>query len=165
MVHALSTCDNYILFGVKSVGKSTIGRSIAEHLGYDFLDTDEAITALYQQKYSIRELFEMLGEVRFRQLEHDFLRLLKPPKRSVIACGGGTLMLRENIDIIKAWGKLFHLYCDPEVLRTRLEKDPPYFMNEFEFVFKQRVAYYQSIADKTIDVTTWDQIALDAFFE
>ena len=57
-------CNNIVLIGFMGCGKSTIGKKLAETLGFTFQDTDAAIEAIYQK--SISKMFEEDGEEYFR---------------------------------------------------------------------------------------------------
>ncbi len=91
---------NVYLIGMMGAGKTTVGRSLAQHLGYGFLDTDEVITKA--AKLSINEIFAQEGEAAFRQLESDVLGQVCAYTKLCIATGGGIILKQEN------WGKLHH---------------------------------------------------------
>jgi shikimate kinase len=72
-------------------GKSSVGRSLADRLGRQFVDLDEAIAA--RENTEIEALFVLRGESVFRQLEKEaFAQQLQDGKNKVIALGGGTLL-------------------------------------------------------------------------
>jgi len=60
-----------ILIGYRGCGKTSVGRRVAELLGWEFIDTDEALER--ETGHSIREIFETRGEVAFRKLEAELL--------------------------------------------------------------------------------------------
>ena len=77
-----------VLTGFMGAGKSTIGRILAERLGWTFLDLD---THLEQRTgATIPELFERHGEARFRRLESTALASALGRCNTVLALGGGT---------------------------------------------------------------------------
>lgn len=78
------------LAGIKHSGKSTLGRRLAERMGYAFYDVDEVIS----QKYNtgVRELFRSIGEEKFRSLEAEEEKLLAlKSENKVISLGGGAV--------------------------------------------------------------------------
>ncbi len=81
-------------------GKSTIGRLLAEKLGYQFFDTDTVIEQVAGQ--SIPTLFAEIGEDEFRKLETQVLMQLSAHTRLAIATGGGIVIQRQN------WSYLRH---------------------------------------------------------
>jgi shikimate kinase len=102
------------------VGKTTVGRLLAQQLGYRFVDTDDVIVQAAGK--SINELFAEAGEAAFRQLESDVLSQVCAFTKLTIATGGGIVLRREN------WGYLHHglivwLDVPRELLLQRLAED------------------------------------------
>ena len=84
-----------ILIGYMGAGKTTVGRLLAEQLSYSFLDTDGMIEA--QERRSIRTIFEMDGEERFRDMETALLeKLLEENLEDVVLSVGGGLPVRDK---------------------------------------------------------------------
>lgn len=111
---------NVFLIGMMGTGKTTVGRSVAQRLGYRFLDTDDLIEKVAGQ--TINEIFATEGEENFRELESKVLGELSAYTRSAIATGGGIVLRREN------WSYLHHglivwLDAPVEVLMQRLAND------------------------------------------
>ncbi len=111
---------NLYLIGMMGVGKTTVGRLLAQQLGYGFLDTDDVLVKAAGK--SINELFAEEGETGFRQLESDVLGQVCAFTKLTIATGGGIVLRREN------WGYLRHgivvwLDVPVELLLTRLAED------------------------------------------
>ena len=78
-----------VLTGFMGAGKSTLGRLLADHLGWTFLDLDASIEA--SAGASIPEIFEAHGETRFRRLESTALASALRSSPTVLALGGGAL--------------------------------------------------------------------------
>ncbi|KAM3115199.1 shikimate kinase [Phormidesmis sp. 146-33] len=91
---------NLYLIGMMGVGKTTIGRLLADQLDYQFFDVDAVIEQASGQ--SISQIFAESGEAAFRQLETNVLAELAPYTRLAIATGGGIVLKPEN------WGYLRH---------------------------------------------------------
>ena len=81
-----------VLVGMMGVGKSSIGRKLANALGWGFVDADDAIEQAAQ--LTIPEIFAAYGEPYFRDGERRVIaRLLAEHAghaRQVIATGGGA---------------------------------------------------------------------------
>ncbi|MEV5146780.1 shikimate kinase [Streptomyces sp. NPDC052727] len=72
------------------VGKSTVGRLLAERLGVGYRDTDEDIVAA--EGRTIAEIFVDEGEAAFRALEKAAVRAALTEHRGVVALGGGAVL-------------------------------------------------------------------------
>jgi len=106
------------LTGFMGAGKSTVGRVLAELLGWPFVDLDASIEA--QQETSIAEIFSSRGQVGFRQLESEALRSLDNSTAMVVATGGGVLSVPENRQWMRAHGITVWLDVPFEVVMERL---------------------------------------------
>ena len=60
---------NIILTGFMATGKSTVGRLLARHLGYEFIDTDSLIVE--RSGMSVADIFSEKGEAAFREMESE----------------------------------------------------------------------------------------------
>ena len=106
------------LIGFMGSGKTTIGRHLAELLGFDFVDTDRFIEMQYNT--TIEQIFTQLGETVFRKMEHDILREIQQCDFSVISTGGGLPCHSNNMDFMLAGGKVVYLKTSPHDLADRL---------------------------------------------
>ncbi|AEY88194.1 shikimate kinase I [Streptomyces hygroscopicus subsp. jinggangensis 5008] len=79
-----------VLVGPMGVGKSTVGRLLAERLGAGYRDTDEDIVAA--EGRTIAEIFVDDGEAAFRALEKAAVRAALAEHRGVVALGGGAVL-------------------------------------------------------------------------
>ncbi|MBW4687374.1 MAG: shikimate kinase [Komarekiella atlantica HA4396-MV6] len=111
---------NLYLIGMMGAGKTTVGRLLAKHLSYGFVDTDDVIVKAAGK--SINQLFAQEGEAGFRQLESDVLAQICAYTKLTIATGGGIVLRQEN------WGYLHHglivwLDVPIELLYSRIAED------------------------------------------
>ncbi len=111
---------NLYFIGMMGSGKTTLGRILAERLGYKFFDTDVLVEQTTAMKVS--EIFAQSGESKFRDLETQVLAELSAYKNLAIATGGGMVLRRKN------WGYLHHgitIWLDVpiEKLYQRLQSD------------------------------------------
>lgn len=109
------------LIGFMGAGKTTVGRILAEKLGYRFIDLDELIEA--EASKSVRAIFAELGEDEFRRRERDALESCRGMKKTVIALGGGAYISEENRAIINQTGRAVWLDCHLEICLARVERD------------------------------------------
>ncbi|OGX90929.1 shikimate kinase [Hymenobacter coccineus] len=109
------------LLGMPGSGKSTLGRALAQHFNWRFLDLDAEIVARAGQ--AIPAIFAEHGEAHFRQLEAEALRaVVARPGPLVLATGGGTPCFHDNINVLNT--STFTLWLDvpAAVLARRLER-------------------------------------------
>lgn len=144
-----------VLVGLMGVGKTTVGRRLADHLGLKFVDADEEIEKAAGQ--SISDIFANFGEQGFRDGEHRVIARLLDEGPMVLATGGGAMthdMTRERLKekAITVW-----LKTDLTVLARRVanrshrpllkDKDP---MEVLNLHVKTRYPLYET-ADFAID--------------
>jgi len=111
---------NLYLIGMMGSGKTTVGKVLAEMLGYRFFDTDAVIEQLAQQQ--IGQIFTNSGEAAFRQLETQVLAELSAYRRLAIATGGGIVLDRQNWSHLKH-GLIVWLDASVEEICDRLQGD------------------------------------------
>ena len=125
--------------GFMGSGKSTVGKILAEKLGYPFVDLDQELE--HQANKTIVNIFEQYGETSFRELEKSALKLfvMEP---FVMATGGGTFI--HNRDWMLQHGTVIFLDVPFEKLVTRVGADPkrPLWKNA-ETIYEQRLPHYR----------------------
>jgi shikimate kinase len=113
--------DRIVLVGFMGSGKSTVGRIVARHLGWGFIDMDERIEERAGRR--IAEIFQELGEASFRQEELQVARELQTAARLVIATGGGAFAQAETREALRAGAFTVYLAGDFETLALRVPAD------------------------------------------
>lgn len=125
MTLKLKRTPGLYLVGFMASGKSTIGRALAEHIGWPFVDIDTEIEARAGQ--SISEIFSQAGESAFRDLETAVLKShishVEVGQPRVIALGGGAFIQERNWQMIVNNGITVWLDCPLEIVRRRLGDD------------------------------------------
>lgn len=112
---------NIILTGFMATGKTTVGRTLASQLDYDFIDTDELIESRIGM--SVAEFFKEKGEAAFREMEADVARELAGKRGLVIATGGRFMLDPGNARALVKTGRVFCLVATPEEILQRAESD------------------------------------------
>jgi shikimate kinase / 3-dehydroquinate synthase len=110
--------SHIFLYGPSGVGKSTIGKLLAQNLKLLFIDLDRALET--KAGMSIPQLMDGQGERAFRELETSALKEIAPAPDKVIALGGGALLREENRTFAESNGKVLLLMADLETLIQRL---------------------------------------------
>ncbi|MBK7129029.1 MAG: shikimate kinase [Crocinitomicaceae bacterium] len=108
---------NIFLTGFMGSGKSTIGKKLAAHLNYQFVDMDRAIEK--EENMPIPQIFKTQGETYFRNLESAWLSNYADNQK-VISTGGGTPCFENNLQLMKAKGITIYLEVSVPVLAHRL---------------------------------------------
>lgn len=125
MILALKNTPGIYLVGFMGCGKSTVGRSLAAHLGWPFEDLDAVIEA--REQTTISELFVVQGEAEFRRRESEALKFaIAPVSRGlpkVLALGGGAFSPEQNRERLKGHGITIWLDCPLERCRERVAKE------------------------------------------
>ena len=99
-----------VLTGFMGAGKSTVGRLLADRVGWDFLDLDSYIETVTNK--NARELFDALGETGFRQLETDFWASALKRSQAIIAPGGAVIDKPANQSILANSAGSFVVFLD-----------------------------------------------------
>jgi shikimate kinase len=113
------------LIGPMGSGKSAVGRRLAEELGREFIDSDDAIEA--RSGVDIPFIFEREGEAGFRQREARVIDELTQLPRIVLATGGGSAQDPENRRHLRERGFVVYLHAsvDQQLKRTRRGRARP----------------------------------------
>ena len=109
-----------VLVGLMGVGKSTIGRRLANALDCKFVDADEEIERAADR--SVSEIFEEHGEAYFRDGERRVIARLMEEGHGVIATGGGAFVDAETRELVLEQGIAIWLDCDLDTLVERTSR-------------------------------------------
>ena len=146
------------LVGLMGVGKSSVGRRLANTLGLPFRDADSEVEGAAGR--SIPEIFAELGEPAFRDGERRVIgRLLEGPPH-VLATGGGAFMNPETRALIKQRAISVWLKADLDVLARRVgRKDSRPLLagkDPIDVLRAQAETRYPAYAEADITVETGD---------
>ena len=102
------------------VGKSTIGKSLAQKLSYTFIDIDKLIEK--REGKNINLIFKNKGESYFRKLENNISLEKLKKKNSIISLGGGAFLNKSIRRAVKNSAVSFWLDVDLNHLVKRLNR-------------------------------------------
>ena len=144
------------LVGPMGAGKSTIGKYLADHLKFQFADTDTEIEA--RTGADIPWIFDVEGEEGFRAREQQVVEELTLWDNVVLATGGGVVLRPENRRALGGRGFVIYLYAtvDEQVRRTRRDRRRPLLQTgdpeeTLRTLMEIRDPLYREIADHVIE--------------
>jgi len=109
---------NLVITGFSGTGKSLVAKETARRLNWGYLDNDDEIVR--QTGKPIAEIFRQDGEGKFRELEREAIRRACQEKQTVIAVGGGAIVVPENYELLAKTGVIVCLEAKPETIYERL---------------------------------------------
>ena len=112
---------NIVLIGFMGTGKTSVGLDLANHLNWEFIDTDKVIEK--NLAMGIPQVFENLGEKAFRQEEKKVVAEVSQLNKKVIATGGGVILDQENVHCLQNNSLLVCLECTPGKIMERIQGD------------------------------------------
>lgn len=147
---------NIVLIGFMGAGKSTISDYLSTMFAMDIVEMDKEIVE--REKMSIPDIFETYGEEYFRNLETGLLIELQDKKNTVISCGGGVALRKENVVEMKKNGRVVLLTASPEIVFERIKNsdDRPVLKGRKDIkgiteLMEQRREKYEAAADIVIN--------------
>ena len=163
MITKLKRSPGIYVVGFMAAGKTTIGKMLAEQLGWNFVDLDDDIEAA--ERRTISEIFEANGEAEFRRIEGEALRArvraIERGSPTVLALGGGAYTQPGNFELVRNNGITVWLDCPLDTVKRRvamathrpLARDP----ERFERLYDERQQAYGR-ADFRIEITSDDPV-------
>jgi len=140
------------------VGKTTVGRVLADKLNCEFSDLDFIITE--KTKKSPSEIFSLYGEETFRKIETEELQnifeIYKDYNKSLIlSCGGGIILKEQNREILRKNSFVVWLLRPvSEIVKNKEILERPPINNDIKNyirIFKQREKLYAETCDLKTD--------------
>lgn len=153
----LSQKKNIVLIGMPGCGKTTIGKRLAAELGKKFIDTDSEI--IKEINMPISDYFARFGEESFRRLESEVIKRISAEQSAVTATGGGAVLNRENIRLLKENGTVVFIDRPIEKLVTSSDRPLSSDREMLKKRYDERYGLYCSSADKKINAV--DELELN----
>jgi shikimate kinase len=142
MILKLKRTPGIYVVGFMGAGKSTVGRHLAQRLGWSFFDSDVEIEAA--EKSAISTIFEERGEAEFRRIETEIIcqhvGWIERGRPAVLALGGGAYAQAGIRQLLENNGITVWLDCPFALVQQRvgqashrpLARDPQAFATLFE---------------------------------
>ena len=153
---------NIVLTGFMGVGKDTVGKVVAQTLGFKFIATDELI--MQRERKSLSDVINTKGDDYLHSVEQNILEELSKDKkgRMVISTGGEIVAHEPSRELIKKLGLVVYLHTSPKEIFDRMIKTPnkrhqfkelkgAELEKEVNHLMKIRECLYKSIEDVEVD--------------
>ena len=147
------------LIGFMGTGKTAVGRVLAEKLGKEFVELDLII----EQKAgkTISEIFCQDGEIQFREAEIETIKEVSRKKNTVIACGGGIVLNKINIDRLRNECIIVYLTASPQIILRRTlgdQNERPLLLDTEQLprireLLRYRKPFYERAADIKVNTS------------
>jgi shikimate kinase len=151
-----------VLIGFMGSGKTSVAKLLSNKLNLNLYETDSEILKRTGFQ-SIKELFESLGEKKFRELESEIAKELHNANNLVISPGGGMIINKDNCNHLRNLATTVYLKTSFEVLKKRvldqtnnnLETRPLFYDEASAFrLFQKRLSAYENSCDCYVDTDT-----------
>jgi len=150
------------LIGFMGMGKTAVGQALAKKLNKEFVELDSLIE--HKAGKSIPEIFQQDGEIAFRELEIEVTKEVTKGKNLIIACGGGVVLNKINIDRLRNESIIVYLAASPRIILKRILNDgeerpllkTPNKALEIQELLKFRKPFYERAADIKINTSKLD---------
>ncbi|MEW6610704.1 MAG: shikimate kinase [Patescibacteria group bacterium] len=154
---------NIVLIGMRGSWKSSVGKVLAQRLGFGLRETDSMVEEKTGQP--IADFVAAQGWDAFREKEMEAVAHAAREERVVISTGGGVILRRENIEALKARGFIVFLYAPVGELIARIthgsRKRPlltnaETFEEDMQRTWKEREPLYRAAADVVVNTVQKD---------
>lgn len=150
------------LIGFMGAGKTAVGKALAKKLNREFVELDSLIE--HKAGKSIPDIFQQDGEIAFRELEIEVTKEVSKAKNLVIACGGGLVLNKINIDRLRREARIVYLTASSGVILKRVSGDggerpllkAPDKASTIQELLRFRQPFYERAADIKIDTSKLD---------
>ena len=109
------------LIGFMGTGKTVVGKALAQRLSREFIELDSLVEL--KAGKTIPQIFLQEGEIAFRELEIKVTKEIALRSNTVIACGGGVVLNKINIDRLRQKCAVILLTASPDVILKRTSTD------------------------------------------
>lgn len=117
--HRRNSFSGIALIGLRGAGKSTLGKLLANKIGWSFVELNKEIEA--QNGLSVAEIIALYGQEGFRRMEQAALtQLLARKELMVLATGGGIVSEPLTFDLVLSSFYTIWVKADPEEHMARV---------------------------------------------
>ena len=143
-----------VLIGFRGAGKSTLGKILAQRLDWSYISTDEMVEMRTEK--SIAEIVKHSGWKKFRDAEHEVIRLVSKLTNTIIDCGGGVVENPSNMRFFKSDSLIVWIDADLADIINRISADhnirPLLTQNDFQSDSEKNYLNRRPLYDKYSDL-------------
>lgn len=143
----LEETENIILIGMPGVGKTTVGKKLAEMTKRKFIDCDDEIT---KEIGHIGTFIDTHGERAFREVESEIIEQIGKERGLIISTGGGCVTIASNFAPLRQNGRIYQLTQPINSLDTKGRPLSRGGLSKLAELERIRTPLYQSFAQKII---------------
>ncbi|MGN0311625.1 MAG: shikimate kinase [Lachnospiraceae bacterium] len=141
--------ENVVLIGMPGSGKSTVAQALSEEWNMPYIDTDKEV--VMREGCEITQVFENKGEAYFRRIEREVVKEFAGKKHCIISTGGGVVLSAENVETLKADGRLYFLDRSVDKLIPTSDRPLADTEDKIRSLYQERMGLYQTAGDVRID--------------
>ncbi len=145
----LSARRNLVLIGMPGSGKTTIGKELASRLSMDFVDVDDEI--IKKIRMPISDFFAAFGEKKFRDVESEAIAEVSAWQNTVIATGGGAVLRKRNMELLKGNGTIYFIDRPIDYLVTTDDRPLSSNREALQKRFSERYEFYLEESERNLD--------------
>ena len=146
----LQKTQSIVFIGMPSSGKSTVGKLLSEKLGRPFFDSDDCLAE--ELPTSIADYIKSEGEEAFRDKETEVIRRLSARGGLVIATGGGAVLRKENLRLLRKNGLIVFLDRPLSSLTPTIDRPLSSSSDALSALYEKRYPLYCEAADLHLSV-------------
>jgi len=159
----MKTRSNIVLIGMPGVGKSVLGRALAQRTGRAFIDVDEIIEEKMGLK--LQQIIDRFGNNRFVEIEEEAILGLGERKQCVISPGGSVVYSTKAMDFLSGHAVVVFLKASLDGIRKNITNREVRGIvglkgRDLKTLFKERTALYERYADMTVEIPAEFEIDL-----
>ncbi len=154
---------SFSLIGMPGSGKTTVGRALAKHLNYAFVDADDLIRERIQM--SLQDYLDRHSEKALVEIESEILRSVAAQPRQVISTGGSAVYSDAAMQWLKSFSIVIYLSASLEKLKSRMSNVESRGIvglaaKGLGDVWSERLPLYEKYADMTVSTEEFDKSAI-----
>jgi shikimate kinase len=146
----INEMKNLVLIGMPGSGKTTIGKLLAERLGYTFIDTDQLV--IEKTGKTPRQLVDEDGLEHFMEIQDEVVMSIKG-KNCTISTGGGIVHSEISMNYLKTIGFVLYLDTKYDIIKERMDSSRKLVRTKGTLLdlYNTRVPLYEKYADAVVN--------------